>query len=106
MVSRTKMISRVLPALKTAYEARFKKPLSNGVINGYDMMRMVGASLQSLTDEKHALTREALNEKLTHLTFDGIATRYEFTPEWHNGPHLAQIPLCTYKDGARLPWSP
>ena len=95
-----------LPMLKQAYEARFKKPLSNGVINGYDMMRMVGASLQSLADAKQPLTREGLNDKLGHLTFDGIATRYEFTPEWHNGPHLSQIPLCTYKDGQRLPWAP
>jgi branched-chain amino acid transport system substrate-binding protein len=98
--------SKNLPALKAAYEARFKKPLSNGVINGYDMMRMVGAGLRSLADAKQPLTREALNDKLTHMTFDGIATRYEFTPEWHNGPHLSQIPLCTYKDGARLPWTP
>ncbi|WP_158744902.1 ABC transporter substrate-binding protein [Acidisphaera sp. L21] len=95
-----------LPVLKAAYEARFKKPLSNGVINGYDMMRMVGASLQALAAEKKPLTRENLNDKLTHLTFDGIATRYVFTPEWHNGPHLEQIPLCTYKDGARIPWAP
>jgi branched-chain amino acid transport system substrate-binding protein len=92
-----------LPVLKKAYEARFKKPLSNGVINGYDMMRMVGASLQSLSDDKQKLTRDALNDKLTHLTFDGIATKYVFTPEWHNGPHLEQIPTCTYQNGTRIP---
>jgi branched-chain amino acid transport system substrate-binding protein len=95
-----------LPALKKSYQARFKKPLSNGVINGYDMMRMVGASLQSLADEKQTLTRAALNDRLSHLVFDGIATRYEFTPEWHNGPHLQQIPTCTYQNGTRIPWTP
>jgi branched-chain amino acid transport system substrate-binding protein len=98
--------NKTLPVLKQSYEARFRKPLSNGVINGYDMMRMIGASLQSLADEGKPLTREGLNDKLTNLTFEGIATTYVFTPEWHNGPRLEQIPLCTYKDGARIPWSP
>jgi branched-chain amino acid transport system substrate-binding protein len=95
-----------LPALKKDYQARFNKPLSNGAINGYDMMRMIGASLQSLVDEKKPLTREALNDKLTHLTFDGVGSKYEFTPEWHNGPHLDQIPMCSYQGGSRLPWKP
>jgi branched-chain amino acid transport system substrate-binding protein len=95
-----------LPALKRDYEARFKKPLSNGVINGYDMMRMIGASLQALADEKQPLTRVNLNDKLNHLTFKGIAATYVFTPEWHNGPHLDQIPLCTFQDGKRIPWTP
>ncbi len=98
--------NKALPGLKAAYEARFKKPLSNGAINGYDSMRMVGVSLQALADEKKPLSREALNEKLTHLTFDGVASKYEFTPEWHNGPHVEEIPLCTYQSGKRIPWKP
>ncbi len=98
--------NKALPGLKTAYEARFKKPLSNGAINGYDSMRMIGVSLQALADEKKPLSREALNEKLTHLTFAGVASKYEFTPEWHNGPHVEEIPLCTYQSGKRIPWKP
>jgi branched-chain amino acid transport system substrate-binding protein len=95
-----------LPPLKTSYKARFNKNLSNGAINGYDMMRMVGTSLQALFDEKRPLTREGLNDKLTQLTFNGIGSKYEFTPEWHNGPRLEQIPMCSYQSGKRLPWKP
>jgi branched-chain amino acid transport system substrate-binding protein len=95
-----------LPALKASYKARFNRNLSNGAINGYDMMRMVGASLQALFDEKKPLTREGLNDKLTQLAFNGIGSKYEFTPEWHNGPHLDQIPMCSYQSGKRLPWKP
>jgi branched-chain amino acid transport system substrate-binding protein len=95
-----------LPELKMDYEARFKKPLSNGVINGYDMMRMVGASLQALASENKPLTREALNEKLNQLKFAGIGSKYEFNSEWHNGPRLEEIPMCTYQSGKRLPWKP
>jgi branched-chain amino acid transport system substrate-binding protein len=95
-----------LPALKAAYQARFKKPLSNGAINGYDAMRMIAVGLQALVDEKKPLTREGLNEKLNHLNFVGVGSKYEFTPEWHNGPHVEQIPICTYQSGKRLPWTP
>jgi branched-chain amino acid transport system substrate-binding protein len=98
--------NKALPELKKDYEARFKKPPSNGVINGYDMMRMVGASLQALASENKPLTREALNEKLTHLKFAGIGSKYDFTSEWHNGPRLDEIPMCTYQGGKRLPWKP
>ncbi|MCB8883784.1 ABC transporter substrate-binding protein [Acidisoma cellulosilytica] len=95
-----------LPALKRDYLARYNKPLSNGAINGYDMMRMIGVSLQSLADENKPLTRANLNDKLDHLSFDGIGTNYRFTSEWHNGPHLEQIPLCTFQNGKRIPWTP
>jgi branched-chain amino acid transport system substrate-binding protein len=95
-----------VPALRTAYEERFKKPLSPGVVNGYDMMRMLGAAMQSLVDDKQPITRASLNGKLTHITFDGIGTQYAFTPDWHNGPRLDRIPLCTYQSGKRLPWKP
>lgn len=98
--------NKALPELRKEYEARFKKPLSNGVINGYDMMRMVGAGLSALSDEKKPLTRDGLNEKLTHLVFAGIGSKYEFTPDWHNGPRLEQIPMCTYQGGKRLPLKP
>jgi len=98
--------NKALPVLKSDYEARFKKPASNGMINGYDMMRMLGVSLQALAGENKPLTREALNEKLTQLKFAGIGSKYDFTPEWHNGPHLDEIPMCTYQSGKRLPWKP
>jgi branched-chain amino acid transport system substrate-binding protein len=98
--------NKSVPVLKAAYEERFKKPMSPGVVNGYDMMRMLGVALQSLTDDKQPITRESLNGKLTNITFDGIGTRYAFTPDWHNGPRLEQIPLCTYQSGKRVPWKP
>jgi branched-chain amino acid transport system substrate-binding protein len=98
--------NKSVPVLKAAYEERFKKPMSPGVVNGYDMMRMLGVALQSLTDDKQPITRESLNSKLTNITFDGIGTRYAFTPDWHNGPRLEQIPLCTYHSGKRVPWKP
>lgn len=96
--------NRSVPALKAAYEERFKKPMSPGVVNGFDMMRMIGAGLQMLADEKKPVSREALNDKLNTMTFDGIGTRYEFTADWHNGPRLDQIPVCTYQGGKRIPW--
>jgi branched-chain amino acid transport system substrate-binding protein len=98
--------NKVLPDLKKDYEARFKKPLSNGAINGYDMMRMIGVSLQSLASENKPLTREGLNDKLNSLKFAGVGSKYEFTTEWHNGPRLAEIPMCSYQSGKRLPWKP
>jgi branched-chain amino acid transport system substrate-binding protein len=98
--------NKVLPDLKKDYEARFKKPLSNGAINGYDMMRMIGVSLQALASENKPLTREGLNDKLNTLKFAGVGSKYDFTTEWHNGPRQAEIPMCSYQSGKRLPWKP
>jgi len=91
--------------LRSDYEAKYSgKPLSPGAINGFDMVRIIAAGLEDAIEGEGAVDRKALNEQLTNLTFEGIGTTYEFTPEWHNGPRLDRIPLCVYQDGKRLPW--
>lgn len=91
--------------LRADYEAKYPgKPLSPGAVNGFDMVRIVAAGLKDVVADGKPVDRTALNDQLTNLTFEGIGTTYEFTPEWHNGPHLDRIPLCTYENGKRLPW--
>jgi branched-chain amino acid transport system substrate-binding protein len=91
--------------LREEYAARFKgKELSPGVVNGYDMMRIIAAGLEKVVDGSAPVDRKALNAQLTHMTFDGIGTQYVFTPEWHNGPTLERTPICTFQDGKRIPW--
>ncbi len=95
-----------IPTLRASYEQRYKKPLSTAVISGYEMMGMIGASLKALAAEKKPLDRAGLNEKLNAITFDGIGTRYTFSSEWHNGPRLNDIPVCTYQSGKRGSFKP
>lgn len=88
--------------LRQKYEAKHKRPLSPGVINGYDSVQIMAAGLEQVIDGNKPVDRKALNGVLTKISFNGVGARYDFAPDWHNGPRIENIPICTYRDGKRI----
>ena len=81
--------------LRQKYEAKYKRALSPGVINGYDSIQIIAAGLEKVVDGNKPVDRKALNNALTSISFTGVGARYDFTPDWHNGPRIENIPTGT-----------
>ena len=95
--------NKKIPPFVEAYGKKFKGAISPAVFNGYDGTKIIAAGLEQVVDGDKPIDRKLLNAALNKTKYEGFASNYEFTTEWHNGPREEEVRLCTYKDGKRLP---